>query len=210
VTDTYVMLSGGPDSTSLAHWLKVQESRDVAGIHVHYGQPGGEAERDTADRVAQALGISLKVLSITGLWEAFSDVAGDNRALMGNQCRDILVPIPVAANWVAWAGVKRLALGVNRSDVRAMPWVPALMKQYRSMLPLPGHEFEGFELLFPFLNMSKAEVFRRGQQVGAPLMQTWSCVEAGSTQCGVCSACRARRSAFAEAAIEDTTRYRRG
>lgn len=65
-------------------------------------------------------------------------------------------------------------------------------------------------LLTPLLHMSKAEVCRLGHNLGAPLFHTWSCYIGGDIHCGTCPTCRARRKAFAEAGLTDTTPYADG
>ena len=61
----------------------------------------------------------------------------------------------------------------------------------------------------PFSKMHKAEVIRRGLQLGVPLELTMSCMEPrDGLHCGRCSKCRERRDAFAEAGAADPTTYR--
>jgi 7-cyano-7-deazaguanine synthase len=61
----------------------------------------------------------------------------------------------------------------------------------------------------PFASMRKADVIRRGVELGVPLELTLSCMQPeGGLHCGRCSKCRERRDAFREAAVEDPTRYR--
>ena len=55
--------------------------------------------------------------------------------------------------------------------------------------------------------MTKTEVFKLGAAMGVPYDLTWSCIRAGDIHCGQCSACRARRRAFADAGLVDPMRY---
>ena len=48
----------------------------------------------------------------------------------------------------------------------------------------------------PFVNMSKAQVVKRGVELGVPYEMTWSCYEGGDKMCGVCGTCRDRRPRF--------------
>ena len=48
----------------------------------------------------------------------------------------------------------------------------------------------------PFVNMSKAQVVKRGVELGVPYEMTWSCYEGGDKMCGVCGTCRDRKAAF--------------
>ena len=61
----------------------------------------------------------------------------------------------------------------------------------------------------PFSALHKADVIRRGIELGVPLELTLSCMQPkDGLHCGRCSKCRERRDAFAEARVEDPTRYR--
>lgn len=61
----------------------------------------------------------------------------------------------------------------------------------------------------PFAGMHKADVIRRGVELGLPFELTLSCMQPKEgMHCGQCSKCRERRDAFREAGVEDPTRYR--
>ena len=61
----------------------------------------------------------------------------------------------------------------------------------------------------PFATLHKADVVRLGAALGVPLDETLSCMNPGEgLHCGLCSKCRERRDAFAEAGVDDPTVYR--
>ena len=59
----------------------------------------------------------------------------------------------------------------------------------------------------PFVSMTKAEIAKRGHEIGAPMSSTWSCYEGGEVHCGKCGTCVERQEAFAIAGANDPTRY---
>jgi 7-cyano-7-deazaguanine synthase len=61
----------------------------------------------------------------------------------------------------------------------------------------------------PIIDLSKAEIIRRGQSLGVDYAITVSCYQAtqDGLACGRCDACRLRRSGFESAGIPDATRY---
>ncbi len=60
----------------------------------------------------------------------------------------------------------------------------------------------------PFSSLHKAAVVGLGVSLGVPLAETLSCMNPREgMHCGLCSKCRERRDAFAEAGVEDETRY---
>ena len=61
----------------------------------------------------------------------------------------------------------------------------------------------------PFAALHKADVIRKGIELGVPLELTLSCMQPkDGLHCGKCSKCRERRDAFREAGVEDPTSYR--
>jgi 7-cyano-7-deazaguanine synthase len=61
----------------------------------------------------------------------------------------------------------------------------------------------------PFAALHKADVIRRGVELGVPLELTLSCMQPkDGLHCGRCSKCRERRDAFREAGVADPTSYR--
>jgi 7-cyano-7-deazaguanine synthase len=61
----------------------------------------------------------------------------------------------------------------------------------------------------PFAALHKADVIRKGIELGVPLEWTLSCMQPrNGLHCGKCSKCRERRDAFREAGVEDPTSYR--
>ena len=61
----------------------------------------------------------------------------------------------------------------------------------------------------PFAGMHKADVVRRGVELGVPFELTMSCMQPDAGRhCGRCSKCRERRDAFRDTGIVDPTPYR--
>jgi 7-cyano-7-deazaguanine synthase len=67
--------------------------------------------------------------------------------------------------------------------------------------------YVGVRLLTPYTGITKADIARRGKQLGIDYSQTWSCYKGGDTHCGRCGTCVERREALAQAGIDDTTVY---
>ena len=60
----------------------------------------------------------------------------------------------------------------------------------------------------PFAVLDKADVIKKGIELGVPLELTLSCMQPNDgLHCGKCSKCRERRDAFREAGVEDPTLY---
>ncbi len=55
--------------------------------------------------------------------------------------------------------------------------------------------------------MNKAEIVRKGIELGVPYKLTWSCYEGGDFACGTYDSCVLRLSGFAEAGYKDPIAY---
>lgn len=67
--------------------------------------------------------------------------------------------------------------------------------------------FVGIGLLSPYTHISKADIARRGKELGIDYAETWSCYKGGEKHCGRCGTCVERHEALAEAGIIDDTEY---
>jgi len=59
----------------------------------------------------------------------------------------------------------------------------------------------------PFVHLTKADIVRRGAELGVPFAECWSCYQGGEKHCGRCGTCIERREAFYLAAVTDPTAY---
>ena len=61
----------------------------------------------------------------------------------------------------------------------------------------------------PLVNLSKAEIIKRGVALGVDYSMTHSCYDpVGDLACGKCATCFYRAKGFSEAQVPDPTRYR--
>jgi 7-cyano-7-deazaguanine synthase in queuosine biosynthesis len=67
-----VVLSGGPDSATVAYWAKKQ-GYDLNAITFKYGQIATK-ETDCAKKIAEKLGAPIKVIDLSMLKEVFGEV----------------------------------------------------------------------------------------------------------------------------------------
>jgi 7-cyano-7-deazaguanine synthase len=217
-----VLLSGGLDSaTALA--IAIAEGFDAHALAVDYGQRH-RSELEAARRVAASLGAELQVLRL------------DLRAIGGSALTDdIAVPeeesdgIPVtyvpARNTVLLSlalahaevlGAGDIFIGVNAVDYSGYPDCrPEYVAAFERMANLATRAaVEGAPLRIhtPLIDLSKAEIIRRGAALGVDYALTVSCYQADvdGRACGRCDSCRIRRAGFEDAGVPDPTRYAPG
>lgn len=59
------------------------------------------------------------------------------------------------------------------------------------------------KIFAPFAGRTKADIVRKGLELGVPYELTWSCYEGKDKPCGVCGTCRDRAEAFRLNGVED-------
>lgn len=214
-----VLLSGGLDSATVLAIAR-EKGFDCHALAVDYGQRH-HSELAAAQRVAAAAGVLLKVLPL------------DLRAIGGSALTDdIDVPeggtsgIPItyvparntillslALGYAEVLGAEDLFIGVNAVDYSGYPDCrPEFIAAYQAMARLATRAgVEGGELTIhtPLIDLTKAEIIRRGIDLGVDYSLTVSCYQADEAgrACGACDSCRIRRDGFRAAGIPDPTRY---
>jgi 7-cyano-7-deazaguanine synthase len=218
-----VLLSGGLDSATVLAIARDQGYRCHA-LSMAYGQRHA-AELAAAARVAHALqAVEHKVVTI-GL-DAFGGSALTDMAIavpeeMGTGIPVTYVParntvfLSLALGWAEVLDAHDIFIGVNAVDYSGYPDCrPRFIEAFEGLANLAtkaGVEGHPFHIHTPLIELSKAEIIRRGSALGVDYGLTVSCYQANEAgeACGVCDSCRLRAKGFAEAGLADPTRYRR-
>jgi 7-cyano-7-deazaguanine synthase len=221
-----VLLSGGLDSaTALA--IAAGEGFEPYALTFRYGQRH-DREIEAARRVAKAAGVARHVVTEIDL-RLFggSALTADLDVPKDRSEREMASGIPVtyvpARNTIflsfalAWAevlGATDIFLGVNALDYSGYPDCrPEYLQAYQRMADLATKAgVEGKQRLTihaPLLSSSKAQIIRRGMDLGVDYGLTWSCYDptAEGLACGRCDSCRLRLKGFTEAGVDDPIRY---
>ena len=217
-----VLLSGGLDSATT---LAIARSEGFAChcLTVDYGQRH-RAELAAAVQVAQALGAAgHKVLAIDLATIGGSALTDRSIAVPEAPTPGIPVTYVPARNTIllalalAWAevlGAQDIYFGANAVDYSGYPDCrPEYMRAFESLANLATRAaVEGARLALhtPIIDLTKADIVRRGTALGVDFGLTVSCYQAAEDgrACGRCDACRLRRAGFEAAGIPDPTRYK--
>jgi 7-cyano-7-deazaguanine synthase len=108
----------------------------------------------------------------------------------------------------------QLFIGANAVDYSGYPDCrPAFLQAFENLATLAtvaGAEHGvQFRVRAPLLELSKADIIRRGLELGVDYGLTWSCYDPTpeGLACGHCDSCRLRLRGFEEAGIVDPTPY---
>ncbi len=221
-----VLLSGGLDSTTA---LAIARDRgfDCHALTVRYGQVHA-VELEAAARAAARFGaehrvveLDLRPLAASALTRA--DIAipkdrpldeigapGDVPATYVPARNTILLSLALA--WAETLGARDLFVGVNVLDASGYPDCrPEFVRAFEALAQVATRQ-GGFRVHAPLIELTKAEIIRAGIALGVDYGETHSCYDPGPDggACGRCDACALRKKGFAEAGIDDPTRYALG
>lgn len=225
-TPAVVLLSGGLDSATTAAIAR-HEGFDIFAISIDYGQRHRQ-ELEAARRVAQSLGVRrhlIMALDLTAL--GGSALTDQIEVPKDRSAEEMLGEIPVtyvparntiflslALAYAEITGSADLFLGVNAVDYSGYPDCrPEYIEAFQRLAQLATRAgVQGrveFTIHTPLLRWTKAQIIRRGTELGVDYSLTHSCYDpdAQGRSCGRCDSCLLRLKGFAEAGLVDPVQY---
>ncbi len=221
-----VLTSGGIDSTtSLA--IAASEGYEIYALTFRYGQRHA-LEIDAARRISAVLGATKHLVIDIDLGKIGGSALTDDIAVPKRRGKEAIpAGIPVtyvpARNTVflsyalAWAevlGAEDIFIGVNAIDYSGYPDCrPEYIGAFEKMANLAIQKaVEGkmrIRIQAPLIRMTKAEIIRKGIELGVDYSFTHSCYDPkpGGKACGQCDSCILRKKGFREAGVPDPTPY---
>jgi 7-cyano-7-deazaguanine synthase len=222
-----VLLSGGIDSTTT---LAIADSKgfDIYALSFHYGQRH-RVELEAARRIAQHFRVTKHLIIDIDLRPFGGSALTDNIEVPKNrkavEMREVIpvtyVParntifLSFALAWAETLGSEDIFIGVNALDYSGYPDCrPEYIAAFERMANLATKAgVEGkqkVKIHTPLIQMTKAQIIKKGLDLGADYGLTHSCYDPSETgeACGECDSCLLRLKGFGEAGIPDPAKYR--
>ena len=220
-----VLLSGGLDSATAAAIARGQGFALYA-LSVDYGQRH-RLELEAARRVGRSLGVrehmalavDLARLGGSALTSGPEVPKGRSAAAIAHGIPVTYVParntilLALALAYAEVRGAGDIFLGVNALDYSGYPDCrPEFIAAFGRLANLAtkaGVEGTALRVHAPLIQMTKAEIIRRGIELGVDYSLTHSCYDPSpeGLSCGQCDSCQLRLKGFAEAGLKDPLRY---
>lgn len=216
-----VLLSGGLDSMVCAA-LAREAGFALNALTIDYNQRH-RCELDAARLIAAQLGAERHVVLPLDLRQfGGSALTADIAVPKDGVGPEIPVTYVPARNLVflsltlAWAeaiGARDIVIGVNALDYSGYPDCrPEFIAGFADLARLAtkaGAEGRDFSIHAPLQFLGKAEIAREANRLGLDPAMSWSCYDPrdDGSACGLCDSCRLRKDGFAQAGLEDGTRY---
>ena len=225
-TPAVVLLSGGLDSATITAIAR-SEGFELYALTVDYGQRH-RFELAAARRVAESLGvvrhevlrIDLSAFGASALTAEIEVPKDRNDTEMGQGIPVTYVParntvmLSMALAFSEAIGAADIFIGVNAVDYSGYPDCrPEFIEAFERMANLATKAgVEGtlkFTVHAPLIRWTKAEIIRRGNDLGVDYSLTHTCYDpgAGGIGCGHCDACQLRLRGFADAGLDDPIAY---
>jgi 7-cyano-7-deazaguanine synthase len=220
VARAVVLLSGGLDSYTAAAIAKA-DGFALYALTIAYGQRHAR-ELDAARAVARALaverhveiGVDLRAIGGSSL-TSDARVPRDRDVASVTDIPPTYVParntvfLALALGWAEVLDASDIFIGANALDYSGYPDCrPAFIRAFESLAAVAtkaGVEGARFRVHAPLLEMSKADIIRRGLALHLDYGLTHSCYDPypSGAPCGRCDSCQLRAKGFAEAGARD-------
>lgn len=220
-----VLLSGGLDSaTTLA--MARAEGFACHALSFRYGQRHAR-ELASAAAVAHQLGaVEHRILDIDLRGFGGSALTADIPVPKDRKASALAAGIPItyvparntiflayALGWAEVLGASDIFIGVNAVDYSGYPDCrPEYIEAFERMANLATKaavEGRTLRIRAPLIALAKAEIIRKGLELGVDYAATQSCYDPApdGAACGRCDACQIRLAGFREAGQADPARY---
>jgi len=218
------LISGGLDSTVAATYAK-SKGYEIYALTIVYGQKH-EREIESAKKIAEYLGAKEHKIIEVPLNKIGGSALIDRKLEIPERktpeeideeipptyvpARNIIF-ISIAVSYAEVIGAEAIFLGVNAIDYSGYPDCrPEFIRAMEEAIRLgtkTGVEGKPIRIETPLIRLTKAEIVKLGNKLGAPLHLTWSCYRGGEKACGKCDSCVLRLKGFLEAEIPDPIEY---
>lgn len=215
-----ILVSGGMDSCVTAA-IAALETHNCAFIHISYGQRTETRERkafnDIADHygVKERLDVSIEYLAeIGGSSLTDREIAVTEADLESKEIPTSYVPfrnanmLAIAVSWAEVIGATSIYIGAVAEDSSGYPDCrPEFYKAFQLTVDAGTKPDTRIEICTPIIELSKAEIVKKGTELSAPLHLTWSCYRSDDLACGTCDSCALRLRGFEQAGLTDPIPY---
>ncbi|MGI8849219.1 MAG: 7-cyano-7-deazaguanine synthase QueC [Pyrinomonadaceae bacterium] len=216
-----ILVSGGMDScvtTAIAQ----NENKEIALLHVSYGQRTQERERksfsDIADfyKVEKRLPVSIEYLAKIGS-SSLTDINIEvsEADLESKEIPTSYVPfrnanmLAIATSWAEVLNASSIYIGAVAEDSSGYPDCrPEFYAAFEQTIETGTKPETQIKIVTPIIHLSKAEIVQKGIELNAPLHLSWSCYRNEDLACGTCDSCALRLRGFTRAGVIDPINYK--
>ena|SRR2546427_1875090 len=223
-----VLLSGGVDSSTALAIAKGEEYR-VSALTFRYGQRH-QREIEAARQVAaffrvedhRIIDFDLRAIGGSALTDEIEVPKGRSPQEISQGIPTTYVParntifLSFALALAEKLGAEDIFFGANQLDYSGYPdcreeYIRAFEKMANLATKACVEGKSQIKIHAPLIRMTKAEIIKKGLDLGVDYALTWSCYDPTpeGLACGLCDSCQLRLKGFKEAGCQDPIKYAR-
>jgi 7-cyano-7-deazaguanine synthase len=218
------LLSGGLDSTVSAFIAK-DLGYELFALSFVYGQRH-DKEIESAKKIAKTLIVKKHVIFDIDIGqfggsslvdESIKPEIDHSLEEIGKNIPNTYVParntifLSVALGFAETVDADAIFIGATFADYSGYPDCrPKYFKAFQKMADIAtkkGVNGKKIQIMTPVLNLSKAEIIKKGSKLGVPFDKTWSCYLGKEKACGRCDSCLLRLKGFKKVGLKDPLKY---
>ncbi|MDY0083343.1 MAG: 7-cyano-7-deazaguanine synthase QueC [Ignavibacteriaceae bacterium] len=215
-----IAVSGGMDSCVTA--AIANPEFNIAFAHINYGQRTEKRELKAFNQIADHYRVKERLIidythlaKIGGSSLTDKNIEISKADLNNKNIPSSYVPFRnanILSACVSWAEVlnaKAVFIGAVYEDSSGYPdCSPDFFSAFEKMVNIGTKPDTSIKIVTPIINLTKAEIVKKGIELDAPLHLTWSCYQNEDEACGVCDSCALRLRGFQQAGFDDPIKYK--
>lgn len=193
-----LLYSGGLDSTTLLHDL-LRNGHDVICLSFDYEQTH-KKELEYAKYWTKYFKLKHEIISLGGIFAGSAlthDKAMPLEDYSTESMKATVVPnrnmvmLSIAASKAIQSSCDSVAYAAHAGDAVVYPDCrPEFVSRMSDAIRIC--DWHQLELLTPYVEMSKKDIYQRATNMGYDTRKTWSCYVGDDEPCGQCGSCRSR------------------
>ncbi len=110
--------------------------------------------------------------------------------------------LSIATSWAEVLGASAIYIGAVAEDSSGYPDCrPEFYAAFQETINTGTKPDTRIEIRTPIIDLTKAEIVKKGIELSAPLHLTWSCYRSEDLACGTCDSCALRLRGFDQAGV---------
>ena len=213
--DSVIIVSGGMDSITLLY--EYHENIALA-VSFDYGSNHNDKEIPLAELHCKRLGIPHLTIPLDFMHRYFhssllegADAIPEGHYAEANMLSTVVpfrnaIMLSIAVGLAESKGLQQVMMANHGGDHTIYPDCRPEFVRAMDATAQAG-TYNHVRIIAPYTDITKADIARKGKQLGIDYTETWSCYKGGERHCGKCGTCVERKEALQLAGIEDRTEY---
>lgn len=214
-----VLVSGGMDSLVTA--AIAAKDYELAFLHLNYGQRTEKRELKAFNDIADHYGVAKRLVvdidylvKIGGSSLTDKNIEVSKADLNYEGIPTSYVPfrngniLSIAASWAEVLNAAKIFIGAVEEDSSGYPDCREVFYDaFNKVLQLGTKPETKLGIETPIIHLKKSEIIKKGSELDAPFVLSWSCYQNEDKACGMCDSCALRLKGFKEAGLIDPIDY---